>query len=731
MTNQPFGVFTTISAPSPNEWAGERDGDGDEGRRNKKTRILSALLSAGALGVFLEGCGGNDPAGGGGDNPAGGGGGNPAGGSNTLGSQNNPFLATADTANTFTGSPGTDWVSYAGSNEGVTIDLSTATASGGWADGDTLTGINNLIGSDGDDTFTGNGNANTFRGGDGVDIYVFGADGGTNTDILTDDSGNIVFLQGSNNDYAGATYSFVRADGGRGDAVTLTVTKNSNTLNVIEFTNDPSSGYSFSTRSGIVDTAIADTELVVPAKIVGEGSESSPFLATAGVDILTGSGARDWVSYAGSNAGVTIDLSTATVSGGWAAGDSLTAINNLIGSDGVDTFTGNGNANTFRGGAGADTYVFGADGGTNTDTLTDDGGNIVFLQGSNNDYAGATYSFVRADGGRGDAVTLTVTKNSNTLNVIEFTNDPSSGYSFSTRSGVVDTAIADTELVVPAKITGEGSESSPFLATTSADAFTGSPGADWVSYTGSTFFVLLDLNGIATNGAAIGDTFTGINNIIGVQDKINWLDGNGEDNTLRGGDQNDRLQGRGGADTLEGGGGTDTVLYGDSAKGVRVDLSLPQGQAQADFETNTYGFTANNNDAVGDILTSIEQVIGSGSGDWLTGNDEANSLNGGDGNDRLEGRGGEDTYSFSQLYGTDTVVDDGGVIYFSDDEYGRANYYSYSVNAEHVLTIRDQNNLVINTIEFTIDPSAYTFSYRNDQGVPTGIDYNTFTTPDS
>ena len=286
---------------------------------------------------------------------------------------------------------------------------------------------------------------------------------------------------------------------------------------------------------------------------------------------------------------------------------------------------------------------------------------------------------------------------------------------------------------MPAKIVGEGSESSPFLATTSADAFTGSPGADWVSYEASTLFVAADLGSLAQGatppiGGAFGDTFTGINNIIGVQDKINHLSGNNNDNTLRGGNQNDHLQGRGGADTLEGGEGTDTVLYGSSTKGVRVDLSLQQGQAQADFETNTYGFTANNNDAVGDILTGIENIEGSNVfDDWLTGNDEANSFDGGGGDDRLEGRGGEDTYHFSGRDGTDTVVDDGGVIYFPNSKYGG---YTYTVSTDNTLTIRGDGFLQ-NTIEFTIDPSAYTFSYRNDLGVTTEIAYNTFTTPDS
>ena len=68
--------------------------------------------------------------------------------------------------------------------------------------------------------------------------------------------------------------------------------------------------------------------------------------------------------------GVNIDLrdDPATVLQGWAAGDTLIGINNLIGSDYKDSLTGNNDANTLRGGGGDDTLI-GSGGG---DTL--DGG---------------------------------------------------------------------------------------------------------------------------------------------------------------------------------------------------------------------------------------------------------------------------------------------------------------------------------------------------------------------
>ena len=637
------------------------------------------------------------------------------------GSEGNPFLATAD-ANPFTGSGDNDWVSYADSTAdvGVTIDLGTlvdgvATGSGGWAAGDTFTGINNLIGSGQADTLTGNAEANTLRGGageyidilsggdgddileggagadiliggagddtleggagadtleggEGADTYLFNV--GDGTDTITDDGGAIVFLQGAGNAYDGADYEFTRSDAGRGDAVTLTVRdSSSNTLNVLEFASDPSSTFTFSTRSGSTDSPIDSSSLVVPPKVVGDGSENNPFLATAATDSFTGSGDNDWVSYE-NLAGVDIDLSTTTV---------LTGINNLIGSDTAgDTFTGNAEANTLRGGAGeyidtlsggagddileggagddildggadTDTYLFGS--GDGTDTITDDGGAIVFLQGDAGDaYAGAKYTFVRSDAGRGDAVTLTVSKGGNTLNVLEFASDPSSTFSFSTRSGSTDSPIDSSLLDVPDKLTeaGDGSEGNPFLATADANPFTGSGDNDWVSYESSvTEGVMINLGAspiTATGTFALGDTFTGINNLIG-SGQADTLTGNAEANTLRGGagDFTDTLSGGAGNDILEGGAGADILAGGE----------------------------------------------------------------------------GDDTYLFNAGDGTDTITDDGGKIVFlqgTGNDYNGASYTFVRGQGDAVtLTVTaSDTTTTLNVLEFASDPSStFTFSTRS------------------
>ncbi|WP_300037145.1 CHRD domain-containing protein [uncultured Roseobacter sp.] len=67
-----------------------------------------------------------------------------------------------------------------------------------------------------------------------------------------------------------------------------------------------------------------------------------------------------------------------------------------------------------------------------------------------------------------------------------------------------------------------------------------------------------------------------------------------------------------------------------------------------------------------DVLSSIENVIGSDDGDVINGSDQSNTLRGEDGDDLLNGQGGDDlllggegadTFVFEGLFGTDTIAD--------------------------------------------------------------------------
>jgi Ca2+-binding RTX toxin-like protein len=98
---------------------------------------------------------------------------------------------------------------------------------------------------------------------------------------------------------------------------------------------------------------------------------------------------------------------------------------------------------------------------------------------------------------------------------------------------------------------------------------------------------------------------------------------------LDGGAGNDFLEGGLGLATIRGGEDNDTVSYANSADGVTIVLVGGVG-------------TGLGGDATGDILTGIENIVGSERLDLLTGDGNANILIGLGGNDVLNGGAGND-----------------------------------------------------------------------------------------
>src|SRR4029078_4649594 len=119
----------------------------------------------------------------------------------------------------------------------------------------------------------------------------------------------------------------------------------------------------------------------------------------AGADSLDGgAGTADFADYSCSSAGVTVNLSTGSGSGGDAAGDTITGIEGLFGSAFADVLTGDGNANTLIGNAGDDTLQ----GGAGADRL--DGGAGTDLADYTNSAAAVTVNLCAGVGTGGDAV---------------------------------------------------------------------------------------------------------------------------------------------------------------------------------------------------------------------------------------------------------------------------------------------------------------------------------------
>jgi Ca2+-binding RTX toxin-like protein len=118
------------------------------------------------------------------------------------------------------------------------------------------------------------------------------------------------------------------------------------------------------------------------------------------------------------------------------------------------------------------------------------------------------------------------------------------------------------------------------------------------------------------------------------------LIGLGGNDVLNGGEGNDILAGGADTDALNGGNGNDTASYIDAGSGVTVSLLLGGAQTTGGGGTDT--------------LSSIENLIGSGSNDSLIGTNSNNLLAGLAGDDSLNGNGGADTLIGGR--GNDTLI---------------------------------------------------------------------------
>ncbi|WP_275041497.1 M10 family metallopeptidase C-terminal domain-containing protein [Tateyamaria sp. ANG-S1] len=214
------------------------------------------------------------------------------------------------------------------------------------------------------------------------------------------------------------------------------------------------------------------------------------------------------------------------------------------------------------------------------------------------------------------------------------------------------------------------------------DVFRGGAGSDTVDFSRESPFQLivnLETN-FANGGTASGDTFYDIEGLIGSDDRIDRFIGTSADNhfigqgggdvfngrdgndTLDGGNDGDILYGEGGDDViiggsgqdyLDGGEGIDTVVYRNSSSGVTVDLA--NGMATGGDATGPVQIVGRGTAIKNDILVGFENVDGSFHDDWLIGDDQANELSGGagddtltggDGNDVLDGGAGSDTADY-------------------------------------------------------------------------------------
>jgi Ca2+-binding RTX toxin-like protein len=181
-----------------------------------------------------------------------------------------------------------------------------------------------------------------------------------------------------------------------------------------------------------------------------------------------------------------------------------------------------------------------------------------------------------------------------------------------------------------------------------ADVLVGSDGSgDTVSYLNSGVGLKISLTAASNNtGEASGDTFNGIENVIG-SNHMDEISGDAANNLIIGALGNDSLFGGAGDDTLNGGGGADLLDGGDA-----VDVVSYAG-ALSGVVAFLAGSNLNTGDAQGDAYVGIENLIGSDFADFLGGTTSNNLLQGGDGNDALYGADGNDTLGGG--FGTDIL----------------------------------------------------------------------------
>ena len=515
-----------------------------------------------------------------------------------------------------------DTVSYArvdnDDDQGVVRTLSNT------AGGATISNVENIIGTQFVDTLTGDDGNNVIEGGDLGDTLVGGAGNDTVSYASSDDRVRVELADG------GAAFSPSKGHA-RGDTV---------------------SGFENVTGSAFDDELEGNDEANVlkggagDDELVGDG-DADTVEGGAGADEMDGGVSRseaneagDALSYASSDAGVTVNLTADNVSlsGGHADGDTIITIEtdhdgdadrddgedptdevevstfeNVTGSMHNDRLTGDYRDNHLTGGAGDDTLRGGAS----------DAGDRATEEAIRGDVLVGGPGADVLDGGedmgeKNNLLPLTDTNNDGTIN--------------------------------------------------DQDGAALAASVDWAVYKHAMEGVMVNLaTNMGTGGEAMGDTLRNI--------ELVW--GSEKDDTFIAGP---------GADIIEGDGGSDTVSYEASEMGVTVDLSndehnrtaittgdgtdtspfvfiVDETPATATTHLDQDGVTAipdpddpetETNGAAGDKLGSIENVTGSAQKDVLTGDENPNILRGGAGDDTINGLGGNDPLLYGGS-GEDTI----------------------------------------------------------------------------
>jgi Ca2+-binding RTX toxin-like protein len=592
------------------------------------------------------------------------------------------------------GGSGIDTVDYRASVGGVTVNLTTNTASGGDAQGDQFADglIENVDGSDLVDTLTGSSAANVLKGFGGNDVLQ----GGAGNDSFEGGAGNDSFDGGADSDkliYAGnrADYVIDFTAGTITDTNLANGNEGTDSYTGVEFAQfadqtislinqAPVAGTPGPVNQNPVDNAAfsyvvpatafsdPDGDALVYSATLSNGSALPAWLvfaaATRTFSFTSGAPtafigqtftvrviASDGKSSTSSDFNITIAQGAGAAITGTAGNDSLNgtfraeAINALAGNDVIN---GSAGADAIDGGDGVDIMSYAAS--TAGVTISLAGG-----AGTGGDAAGDTLANIEDLTGSTSADQLTGNALANTIDAGGGNDTVLGGDGDDT---IVGNAGNDT-------LRGEAGNDS-LTGGSGADILDGGAGSDYAHYyrsamrTGTdpvTTGVTADLQNSALNtGFAAGDTYISIENLYGTA-FADTLGGDDSANTLLGDAGDDILLGRGGADALYGGLGNDTLdgglgndtVVGDDGDDIIRALVVGEDAIDGGAGTDTVNFalasaalTINLTNAT-HKLTNIENIVGGLGNDSIVGSAVANRLDGGEGNDIIQGGAGADT----------------------------------------------------------------------------------------
>jgi serralysin len=408
------------------------------------------------------------------------------------------------------------------------------------------------------------------------------------------------------------------------------------------------------------------------------GNGDDLLIGGAGNDLLTGGVGIDTASYEDAATGVTVSLALTTAQNTGGAGtDTLTQIENLIGSAFNDILTGGAGANRIDGGVGNDLFIVA--------TAADHTADEAIIGGAGVD----ELRFIATAVG-----TLTLSANTSGIErIIVGTGTRVTAASNATTAINVNASALAAAVAITgnngANILTGGTGADTLIGNVGADTLDGGAGADSLNGGASNDTYIVDNIGdlitellgggtdlvqvaIATEGGSytLADQVENLSLISTVSFS---LTGNTAANVITGNAAANILDGDAGVDTLLGGGGSDLYIVDLTAAGALQDLVTEAAVAGIDTirlrgtstnttaRTITIGQNIENLDASG-TGRSLLNLSGNVAANTIVGNAAANLIVGGALGDTMDGRDGSDIYSiFTFADYSDDVINDTGV----------------------------------------------------------------------